>query len=100
MVQKMSDKTSSKRRRTALLLLLITSAGIATLLYFEQVAVIYVLATLALVILLLIVAFADLERVGRGDESADSKTSSPNDAKQNQPVTLSPADQKIPENRG
>jgi hypothetical protein len=38
-------------------------------LYLEQIAILYVLATLSLVILLLIVAFADLEKVGR--ENAD-----------------------------
>ena len=70
-----------------MLLLLITMGGIATLLYFEQVAVIYVLATLASVVLLFVVAFADLKRVGQVAESPDSETSSPNDAKQNQSAT-------------
>ena len=35
------------------------------LIYFELIPVLYVLATLSLVVLLLIVAFADLENVGR-----------------------------------
>lgn len=48
--------------------MLLVAAGITTLLYFEQVAVIYVLATLFLVILLLVVAFADLEKVGMNEE--------------------------------
>ena len=41
------------------------------LIYLELIPVLYVLATLSLVVLLLIVAFADLEKVGRDmlDES-------------------------------
>jgi hypothetical protein len=35
------------------------------LIYFEQIAVLYILATLSLVVLLLIVGFADLEKVSR-----------------------------------
>ena len=35
------------------------------LIYFELIPVLYVLATLSLVVLLLVVAFADLENVGR-----------------------------------
>ena len=35
------------------------------LIYLELIPVLYVLATLSLVVLLLIVAFADLEKVGR-----------------------------------
>lgn len=38
---------------------------IGTLIYLEQISILYVLATLSLVGLLLIVAFADLENVGR-----------------------------------
>ena len=41
------------------------AVGIGIILYLEQIAVLYVLATFALVILLLIVGFADLEKVGR-----------------------------------
>jgi hypothetical protein len=35
------------------------------LIYLEQIAVLYVIATLSLVILLLVVGFADLEKVDR-----------------------------------
>ncbi len=49
----------------ALLGLLGVAIVIGTLIYLEQIAILYVLATLALVALLLIVAFADLENVGR-----------------------------------
>lgn len=53
------------RRATALLYLLGVAFVIGTLIYLEQIAILYVLATLALVALLLVVAFADLENVGR-----------------------------------
>ena len=53
------------RRIIALFWLLLVSIVIGTLLYFEQIAVLYVLATLSLVLLLLVVGFADLEKVGR-----------------------------------
>lgn len=56
------------RRKKAFGLMLLVIAGLAALLYFEQVALIYVLATFGLVVLLLVVAFADLEKVGREDE--------------------------------
>ncbi|MDQ3749366.1 MAG: hypothetical protein M3367_10205 [Acidobacteriota bacterium] len=53
------------RRIIALFWLFLISIVIGTLLYFEQIAVLYVLATLSLVLLLLVVGFADLEKVGR-----------------------------------
>ncbi len=53
------------RRTLALFWLLLVAAVIGVLIYLEQIAFLYVLATLALVALLLIVGFADLERVGR-----------------------------------
>jgi hypothetical protein len=37
---------------------------IGTLLFFEQVAIIFVLASVGLIVLLLLVAFSDLEKVG------------------------------------
>lgn len=60
-------ETNSKfsRRTVALFWSLGIGALIAALLYYEQIAVLYVLATIGLVVLLLIVAFADLEKVGR-----------------------------------
>jgi len=58
-------KSRYSRRIIALFWLLLVSIVIGTLLYFEQIAVLYVLATLFLVLLLLIVGFADLEKVGR-----------------------------------
>jgi len=53
------------RRMAALLWFLVVAVVIGTLIYLEQIAILYVLATITLVALLLIVAFADLENVGR-----------------------------------
>ena len=53
------------RRTSALLWLLAVAVVIGTLIYLEQIAILYVLATISLVALLLTVAFADLEKVGR-----------------------------------
>ena len=60
----------------ALFWLGIVAVVIGTLIYLEQIAVLYVLATVSLVLLLLIVAFADLETVGAdslGGFSRDSE---------------------------
>jgi len=59
---------------TALLYLLVVGIVIGSLIYFEQISVLYVLTTLALVILLLVVGFSNLETARRGDEEADSRT--------------------------
>ena len=59
---------------TALLWLLVVSVVIGTMIYLEQISILYVLTTLALVALLLIVAFSNLEGVARGDEGTDSRT--------------------------
>jgi heme A synthase len=53
------------RRTVALLWLLGVAIVIGTLIYLEQIAILYLLATISLVALLLIVAFANLEAVGR-----------------------------------
>ncbi len=53
------------RRTIALIWLVAVAIVIAILLAYELIAVLYVLATLALVTLLLIVAFDDLEKVDR-----------------------------------
>ncbi len=59
------EQSRYSRRIIALFWLLLVSIVIGTLLYFEQIAILYVLATLSLVLLLLVVGFADLEKVGR-----------------------------------
>jgi len=53
------------RRSIALFWLAIVSIIIFSLIYLEQIAILYILATISLAVLLLIVAFADLEKVSR-----------------------------------
>ena len=53
------------RRTIALFWLVAVGVVIGVLIRYEQISILYVLATLALVALLLIVAFSDLEKVGR-----------------------------------
>jgi len=53
------------RRVIALFWLMLVGLAIGILIYLEQIPVLYVIATLSLIALLLIVAFADLENVGR-----------------------------------
>lgn len=53
------------RRSKALFWCLGVAVIIGILIYLEQIALLYVLATIGLVILLLVVGFADLENVGR-----------------------------------
>lgn len=60
-----SKERKLSRRATALIWLLVVAVVIGTLIYLEQIAILYVLATVSLVALLLVVAFADLENVGR-----------------------------------
>ena len=59
------------RRTKALLWLFIAAIMIGAFIYFEQIALLYVVATLGIVFLLVIVAFSDLENVGR-DRSGTS----------------------------
>ncbi len=62
----MSEKQNKFSRRTiALFWVLIVGVVIGVLIYLELISVLYVLATVALVALLVIVGFADLESVGR-----------------------------------
>lgn len=59
-----NTKKQYSRRSVALFWLAAVALLIALLIYFQQIAVLYVLATIALVALLLIVGFSDLEKVG------------------------------------
>jgi membrane protein YdbS with pleckstrin-like domain len=60
------------RRTIALFWTLVVGIVIGSLIYFEQISILYVLATLSLVVLLLIVGFADLEKVSvDGSNSAE-----------------------------
>lgn len=63
---------SLSRRAKALLWLVGVSIVIGVLIAYEQISILYVLCTLSLVALLLIVAFSDLQSVGRTDEDAKS----------------------------
>ena len=58
---------------TVLSWLVIVVAVIGSLIYFEQISLLYVITTLALVALLLVVGFSDLEGVARGDEGVDAR---------------------------
>ena len=61
-------ETRFSRRTVALFWCLAVSIIIGALIIFEQIALLYVLATLVLVLLLLIVGFSDLESVGKNSE--------------------------------
>ncbi len=59
---------------TTLLWLVVVAVVIGVLIAYEQISVLYVLATLSIVTLLLVVGFADLEGVSRRDsEDAGSE---------------------------
>lgn len=62
------------RRTTALLWLIGVAIVVGVLIAYEQISILYVLATFSIVALLLIVGFADLENVGRTDEDVSSET--------------------------
>lgn len=62
----MAEKINRFSRRTkALFWLVAVGVGIGILVAYQMISLLYVLATLGLVVLLLIVGFADLEKVGR-----------------------------------
>jgi len=55
------------RRTVAFFYLLVVSIVIGVLIAYEQISILYVLASLALMALLLVVGFADLEGASRDD---------------------------------
>lgn len=59
------------RRSAALLWMLLVAIVIGVLIAYEQISILYVLATLSIVTLLLIVGFADLEGVSRIDGNGE-----------------------------
>lgn len=63
----MAENKKMSRRTSILLSLGTVAIIIGVLIYLEQIAILYVLATIALVALLLIVSFSDLETVARDD---------------------------------
>lgn len=64
----MANNKKMGRRTTALLWLLGVAIVIGVLIAYEQISILYVLATVSIVTLLLIVGFADLEKVGSLDD--------------------------------
>ena len=62
-----NSKKKIGRRTLALLWMLAVAVVIGVLIAYEQISILYVLATLSIVALLLIVGFADLEGVSRAD---------------------------------
>jgi len=69
MSQRIIKAKQRKRRAFTYLWILALAVSIFLLLYFEQTALLYILATLGVTVLLVIVALADL---GLGDRSAET----------------------------
>lgn len=61
-------KGGISRRKLAMIWMVAVAALIGVLIAYEQISILYVLATLSIVVLLLIVGFTDLEKVGRTDD--------------------------------
>lgn len=61
----MATQQRFSRRTIALFWFLAVAVVIGILIYLEQIALLYALATIGLVVLLLVVGFADLENVNR-----------------------------------
>lgn len=66
-----TQKSKFSRRSIALFWLALVAVVIGTLIYLGMIQVLYVLATFSVVTLLVIVAFADLEKVGSDGFSQD-----------------------------
>ena len=58
-------KKKFSRRSKALFWLVVVSVAVGAMIYLEQIPLLYVLATLALVALLGVVGFSNLEKVGK-----------------------------------
>ena len=68
-----NKKKMLSRRMTVFVWLIIIGGVIGSLIYFEQISILYVLTTLALVALLLVVGFSNLEGASRGDEELNAQ---------------------------
>lgn len=68
-----NKKKMLSRRMTVFVWLIIIGGVIGSLIYFEQISILYVLTTLALVALLLVVGFSNLEGASRGDEEINAQ---------------------------
>lgn len=64
-----TDVTADPRRRKAMYGLIAVALLISGLIYFEQVVVLFLLANISLIWLLIVVAFADLEHVGKVEKT-------------------------------
>ncbi len=64
----------SRRRKITLLWVAVATAIVVGLLWMEQIALLYVLATLGLTVLMLVVAFADLEGKSSSNEVSLNET--------------------------
>lgn len=60
------------RRTLTLLIMAAVTIVLGTLIYYEQISALYVLCTLALVALLIVVGFSDLETARRTDAEGES----------------------------
>lgn len=69
----MATSKKLSRRMITLIVMLGVAVLIGVLIAYEQISVLYVLCSLALVTLLLVVGFADLEGVKRSDTEADAR---------------------------
>ncbi len=67
MIGNVTNKNRFSRRTLALLWMVLVAIVIGVLIKYEQISILYVLATLSIVVLLLVVGFADLEGVSRTD---------------------------------
>lgn len=63
----MLTSTKYSRRTIVMFWLVLTAIVIGSFIYLEQIALLYVLMTIALVVLLIVVGFSDLEKVGSND---------------------------------
>lgn len=70
-----NTKPRFSRRMIALFWMIVVGAVIGGLIYNEQITILYVLVTLALVVLLLVVGFADLEKVSLEASSSSENRS-------------------------
>jgi len=67
----MATKKKISRRTVTLIIMLAVAIVLGVLIAYEQISILYVLCTLALVSLLIVVGFSDLEGVSRTDTEGE-----------------------------
>lgn len=67
-----TDVTADPRRRKAFYGLIVVALLISGLIYFEQVVILFLLANISLIWLLVVVALADLESVGKIEKTPEA----------------------------